>query len=69
MVIAAIDPGREKCGLAVVDESGEVLEQEVVATVWLTDELAERVRRYLPARILIGNGTTGKEAEHQGGVS
>lgn len=63
MVIAAIDPGREKCGLAVVDESGEVLDQEVVATVWLTDELAERVRRYSPARILIGNGTTGKEAE------
>ena len=40
MIIAAIDPGREKCGLAVVDENGSVLDQEVIATVWLTDELA-----------------------------
>ena len=58
MVIAALDPGREKCGLAIVAESGRVLDQEVVATVWLTDELLERVRLYAPDILLIGNGTT-----------
>lgn len=63
MVIAAIDPGREKCGLAVVDETGGVLDQEVVATVWLMDELAERIARFAPERILIGNGTTGRDAK------
>lgn len=63
MVIAAIDPGREKCGLAVVDERDGVLDQEVVATVWLTEELAERIERFAPARILIGNGTTGDDAK------
>ena len=63
MVVAAIDPGREKCGVAIVAESGEVLEQSVVATVWLADELAERVRRFSPERILLGNGTTSRAAE------
>ena len=63
MVIAAIDPGREKCGLAVVDERDGVLDQEVVATVWLTEELAERIERFAPARILICNGTTGDDAK------
>ena len=63
MVVAAIDPGREKCGVAIVAESGEVLEQSVVATVWLADEIAERVRRFSPERILLGNGTTSRAAE------
>lgn len=62
LVIAAVDPGREKCGLAIVDESGRVLDQEVIATVWLTDELAERLSRFAPELILVGNGTTGGDA-------
>lgn len=63
MVVAAIDPGREKCGVAIVAEDGEVLEQSVVATVWLADEMVERVRRFSPERILLGNGTTSRAAE------
>lgn len=63
MVVAAIDPGREKCGVAIVAENGEVLEQSVVATVWLADELTEKVRRFSPERILLGNGTTSRAAE------
>lgn len=63
MVVVAIDPGREKCGVAIVAENGEVLEQSVVATVWLADELTEKVRRFSPERILLGNGTTSRAAE------
>lgn len=63
MVVAAIDPGREKCGLAIVDENGCVLEQAVVATVWLADEIATRVKEFRPACILLGNGTTSHAAE------
>ena len=63
MVVAAIDPGREKCGVAIVAEDGEVLEQSIVATVWLADEMVERVRRFSPERILLGNGTTSRAAE------
>ena len=63
MVVAAIDPGREKCGLAVVDGNGRALEQAVVATARLADELALRVKRYQPERIVLGNGTTSRAAE------
>ncbi len=63
MVVAAIDPGREKCGLAVVAEDGRVLDQAVVATTGLAVELSERVRRFAPSLLLIGNGTTSRDAQ------
>ncbi len=63
MMVAAIDPGREKCGVAVVADNGEVMEQSIVATVWLADEIAARVRQFSPDLILLGNGTTSRTAE------
>ena len=63
MVVAAIDPGREKCGVAVVDEDGRVLDQAVVATVLLADEMKARVKEFRPDRILLGNGTTSRTAK------
>lgn len=65
MAVAAVDPGREKCGVAVVDENGRALEQAVVATVRLADELALRVKRYKPEQIVLGNGTTSRAAEEK----
>ena len=63
MVVAAIDPGREKCGVAIVDGEGRVLEQDVVVTARLADELTVRVKKYQPECILLGNGTTSRTAE------
>ena len=48
-MIAAIDPGREKCGIAILRENGDVVEHSVIATVWLTEELGERIRLYNPS--------------------
>ena len=63
MVVAAIDPGREKCGLAVMAEDGRVLAQGVVATARLADEVAASVQKFAPDIILLGNGTTSRAAE------
>jgi hypothetical protein len=63
MRIAAIDPGRDKCGMAIVAGDGKVLDQAVVATVWLVEELMTRVRSYGPELLLIGNGTTSEKAQ------
>ena len=63
MVVAAVDPGREKCGVAVVDEDGNVLERAVVATARLADELTARAIKFRPELILLGNGTTSCAAE------
>ena len=65
MVVAAVDPGREKCGVAVVDEDGSVLEQAVVATARLADELTARAIKFRPELILLGNGTTSHAAEEK----
>ena len=60
MRIAAVDPGRDKCGLAIVAENGKVLDQAVVATVWLVEEMVTRIKEFGPELLLIGNGTTSK---------
>lgn len=65
MIVAAVDPGREKCGVAVVAENGEVLEQSVVAAERLADEMTARARRFHPAIVLLGNGTTSRAAEQK----
>ena len=62
-VVAAVDPGREKCGLAFLDGTGRVLEQAVVATVRLPEELKARAKKFPPERVILGNGTTSGDAE------
>ena len=62
-MIAAIDPGREKCGIAILDDSGEVVEHSVIATAWLTEELGERMHQYAPSMLVIGNGTSSRKAQ------
>lgn len=63
MVVAAIDPGREKCGLAFVDGEGRVLSQDVVPTERLAEEISVRGKEFSPALVVLGNGTTSAEAE------
>ena len=59
-LILAIDPGREKCGLAVVTQAGEVVVKAVVPRDRITDE----VRRILAAEavgpIIVGDRTGSK---------
>ena len=62
-IVAAIDPGRDKCGLAVVSDAGEVLLQRVIATEHLEEEAKAVVAAHGPACFLLGNGTTSKKAE------
>ena len=62
MVVAAVDPGREKCGVAFVAEDGRVLEQAIVETARLADELSARCGRFPPEVIVLGNGTSSREA-------
>jgi len=62
-IVAAVDPGRDKCGLAVVSDAGEILLQKVIATEHLEKEAKAAVAAHGPACFLLGNGTTSKKAE------
>ena len=59
--VLAIDPGREKCGVAVLASDGRVLVQEVVATAALDAAVGTLIRAYEPT-IIMGSGTTSAEA-------
>lgn len=59
-VIVSVDPGREKCGIAVVNSSGTVLKRKVVATNNIIDNLLEFTDIYSADKIVIGSGTFSK---------
>ena len=60
--VLAIDPGREKCGVAVLALDGRVLVQEVVATAALDAAVGALIRAYEP-NVIMGNGTTSADAK------
>ncbi len=56
MTVLAIDPGRDKCGLAVV-QPGRVLHREVVARDRLGGRVAELAAAYAVQVVVIGDAT------------
>ncbi len=55
--VIAIDPGTEKCGLAVLDESGRVIVQEIVEADKVAQRTAAVAKEYAPAVMVIGDRT------------
>jgi RNase H-fold protein (predicted Holliday junction resolvase) len=55
--IAAIDPGRDKCGLALIDTQQGVLYQAVVPTQDLPDLLLPLVKEKGISRLVLGDRT------------
>ncbi len=65
MTVAALDPGRDKCGLAVLDDHGVILYQEVIATADLETALRQVESRFRPDVLIEGNGTTSSTARER----
>lgn len=63
MSIMAVDPGRDKCGMAVLSAQGEILWRQVVETASLPELARKRFEEYQPKLLVLGNGTTSKAAE------
>ena len=61
--VIGIDPGRAKCGYAVVTESGERLALEVIPITELERRMAEDVSQSSIAMICIGHATNSREVE------
>ena len=59
MLILGCDPGHEKCGLAILQEDGTVIEKCIVLRSKLIEIITVLMKKYNPDRLLIGNGTTG----------
>ena len=60
--IIAIDPGREKCGIAVVHKPKGVLTQQVINTGQLNSLIQKLSADYNTSTVVIGDRTSSKEA-------
>jgi len=59
--VFAVDPGREKCGLAVVTYTRQVLHQEIVDIPSLPIRVAHYLGRYGIERIVLGDRTGARD--------
>jgi len=59
--LLAVDPGREKCGIAVVTLQREVLERTIIDTPHLPMRLAHFVGRYAIEMVVLGDRTYARE--------
>lgn len=61
--IIAIDPGREKCGIAVVHVDKGVLFKCVIQTVSLATTVMQLAKEYQIKQIVMGDGTSSQESK------
>jgi RNase H-fold protein (predicted Holliday junction resolvase) len=61
-LIIAIDPGSEKCGVAVVHKIQGVHYHQVVATGELNQVIAQLIHKYKTDHIVLGDRTSSKSA-------
>ncbi|MDF2636685.1 MAG: hypothetical protein K0R78_3559 [Pelosinus sp.] len=61
--VISIDPGREKCGIAAVHPEKGVLNKSIIETQNLTSAIEEWLTKYQTRTVIMGNGTSSKEAK------
>ena len=60
--IIAVDPGREKCGIAVVHKQKGILYKNVIGTSTLATAVRDLVDTYNTTTIVLGDRTSSREA-------
>lgn len=63
--IIAVDPGREKCGIAVVRSSEDAVLQQVVETSELVSCVRKLAEQYDTLTVVLGDGTAHQQAEKE----
>lgn len=64
-MLLAVDPGRDKCGLAVVTEEGRVVYQAVVGAAVVGEEVARLIAEHKVTRLLLGDRTAASSIREQ----
>ena len=62
-MIMAIDPGRCKSGIVVMNNNFDILFQKVIESLTLESVILELSDKYKIETIILGNGTTSKDVE------
>ena len=64
-MILAIDPGKEKCGLAVLNPEGKVLAANIVTRLDIAKTVLNFLSQYSIQNIIIGHSASGREVEKE----
>lgn len=64
-LILGFDPGRDKCGLALVDRSGQPQHRQVVASERVITLVQQWVEEYAIAQVVLGNQTSSRHWHQQ----
>lgn len=64
-MIMGVDPGRDKCGVAVLNSVGEVKFSEVIPTENFNTAIKNLAAQFEIEMVILGNGTTHVEAENK----
>ena len=64
-IIIAVDPGKEKCGIAVVHKEQGVLLQQVIPTRDLNPIVEQLLVKYQSSQVVIGDRTSSQEAKEK----
>ena len=59
--VLAIDPGRDKCGIALVDRTQGVLQQSVVSARQLIHSVEQWSKQFSCSVVIVGNKTASKQ--------
>lgn len=64
-VLIGFDPGRDKCGYALITTDGQVLDHRILASASALDALEQVWRSHTVEAIVIGNQTTSRQWQQQ----
>lgn len=63
-MVLSVDPGREKCGIAIVHKQEGIIYKVIVATAELAATVESLATTYNLTTIIIGNSTTSRTAQN-----
>jgi RNase H-fold protein (predicted Holliday junction resolvase) len=63
--ILGFDPGKDKCGVAVMDGDRTLLYHQVLLTVEVITKISDLCQQYNVSRIVMGDQTTAKQWQQQ----
>ena len=64
-MILAIDPGKDKCGIAIIDGNCQVIEKKVVSSRKIREMVFKFIQKYVITKLVLGNGTTSSKIEKE----
>ncbi|MFA5840385.1 MAG: Holliday junction resolvase RuvX [Candidatus Margulisiibacteriota bacterium] len=64
-MILAIDPGSEKCGVALLDENGILVSKQIVSRQNVITSIRSLITQYSIAHLIVGKGAFGQTLEKE----